>query len=67
MDMLFKALNRVLYFVSISAMGVMLALIFVQVITRYFFGFTFDWSEELSRFLFVWVVLLGSALIGMIT
>lgn len=41
----------------------MLGLIFFQVVTRYFFGHTFEWSEELARFLFVWVVFLGSALI----
>ena len=44
-------------------MIVMLAIIFMQVITRYMFGFSFEWSEELARFLFVWVVFLGSALI----
>lgn len=41
----------------------MLVIIFFQVISRYIFGYTFDWSEELSRFLFVWVVFIGSALI----
>lgn len=63
MDNLFKKLHAVLYGISVTSMTVMLGLIFMQVVTRYFFGYTFEWSEELSRFLFVWVVFLGSALI----
>ncbi|WP_320172205.1 TRAP transporter small permease [Maridesulfovibrio sp.] len=63
MDKLFEKLRAVLYWISVTSMTVMLALIFFQVVTRYFFGHTFEWSEELARFLFVWVVFLGSALI----
>ncbi|WP_337998136.1 TRAP transporter small permease [Oleispirillum naphthae] len=63
MDSLFKLLRKVLYGISVAAMLVMLAIIFMQVITRYLLGFTFEWSEELARFLFVWAVFLGSALI----
>ncbi len=63
MDTLFKFLRKTLYGISVTAMIVMLAVIFMQVITRYIFGFSFEWSEELARFLFVWVVFLGSALI----
>ncbi|SFD17739.1 TRAP transporter small permease [Tropicimonas isoalkanivorans] len=63
MNTLLKGLRTTLYWVSVTAMATMLALIFAQVVTRYIFGFTFDWSEELARFLFVWVVFLGSALI----
>ncbi len=63
MEKMLKYLNKALYGISVSAMMVMLALIFLQVITRYLFNHTFEWSEELARFLFVWVVFLGSALI----
>jgi len=63
MDHVFKLLRKFLYGVSVAAMLVMLAIIFMQVITRYLLGFTFEWSEELARFLFVWAVFLGSALI----
>ncbi len=63
MNTLFKGLRTSLYWLSVAAMATMLALIFLQVVTRYVFGFTFDWSEEVARFLFVWVVFLGSALI----
>ena len=63
MDLIFRYIRKVLYGISVVAMLVMLAIIFMQVITRYIFGFTFEWSEELARFLFVWAVFLGSALI----
>ncbi len=63
MDTMFKLLRKILYGISVGAMSIMLMLIFFQVISRYFFGYTLEWSEELARFLFVWVVFLGSALI----
>lgn len=62
-DKLLKGLRFILYYFSIVAMSIMLITIFAQVITRYFFHYTPEWSEELARFLFVWVVFLGSALI----
>lgn len=63
MDKLLQGVRTVLYGFSVAAMSVMLVIIFAQVVTRYFFNYTPEWSEELARFLFVWVVFLGSALI----
>ncbi len=63
MDKMFKTLRSILYGVSVTAMGLMLVIIFLQVVARYAFNHSFEWSEELARFLFVWVVFLGSALI----
>jgi hypothetical protein len=63
MDKLLKGVRSVLYGFSVVAMSVMLVIIFAQVVTRYLFNYTPEWSEELARFLFVWVVFLGSALI----
>lgn len=37
-------------------------IVFLQVLSRYVFHHPFDWPEELARFLFVWVALLGAAL-----
>lgn len=62
-DKILNGLRSVLNWFTFTAMLVMLGLIFVQVITRYCFGYTAEWSEELARFLFVWVVFLGSALV----
>ncbi len=63
LDRLFKGLRSVLYWFSVAAMSVMLVVIFAQVISRYVFNWTPEWSEELARYLFVWVTFIGSALI----
>jgi TRAP-type C4-dicarboxylate transport system permease small subunit len=63
LDKLLSGVRSVLYWFSCVAMMVMLVTIFAQVITRYCFGYTAEWSEELARYLFVYVVFLGSALI----
>lgn len=43
-------------------MAAITGVVFLQVISRYVFHHPFDWPEELARFLFVWVALLGAAL-----
>lgn len=63
LDKIFKGLRSVLFGFTFTAMLLMLVIIFFQVLTRYCFHYTPAWSEELARFLFVWVVFLGSALI----
>lgn len=42
-------------------MGATLSLTFIQVILRTFFNNPQAWAEEVSRYLFVWVVFLGVA------
>jgi len=38
------------------------AVVFLQVVSRYVFNYPFDWPEEMARYLFIWVALLGAAL-----
>ena len=40
----------------------MFVLVFTNVITRYFFGFSLNWAEELSRYLMIWMAWLGAGL-----
>lgn len=42
-------------------MAALIAVISVQVVMRYFFGNPLQWSLEVSRILFVWIVFLGAA------
>jgi TRAP-type C4-dicarboxylate transport system permease small subunit len=42
----------------VAAMTVM---VFAQVIFRYVFGNSLVWSEELARYLFVWVTMIGAS------
>lgn len=45
----------------IMSIGLLLisAIVFSNVIARYFFGASFAWSEELSRYIIVWVTFIG--------
>ncbi|MEZ5652957.1 MAG: TRAP transporter small permease [Burkholderiaceae bacterium] len=46
-----------------SAFSVMMVLVFVQVINRYLLGLPLFWTEEVTRLLLVWSVLLGLPLV----
>lgn len=38
-------------------------MVVIQVFLRYLFKFSFVWSEELIRYLMIWMVMIGSALV----
>lgn len=40
-------------------LGATSVIIFAQVIARYVFDSSFSWSEEISRYLFIWMIYLG--------
>lgn len=44
------------------ALGIMTIVIFFQVISRYYLGMSLPWSEELARYLMIWMVLVGTAI-----
>lgn len=58
-DRLFVRANRALVGVLMIAM---FALVFTNVVTRYGFGFSLSWGEEVARFLMIWVTFLGAGL-----
>lgn len=47
--------------ISAAMMLLIISLTALQVFLRYVMGFSLSWVEEVSRYLFVWIVLLGSA------
>lgn len=51
--------NRIEEFIIVLLLSVIVVILTVSVITRYCFGFTFSWSEELSRFFLVWAICAG--------
>jgi tripartite ATP-independent transporter DctM subunit len=44
------------------ALSVLVVVVLAQVVSRYVFNNPFDWTEEMARLLFVWIVLLGTFL-----
>lgn len=46
-----------------AMLAVMTAVIAMLILSRNFLGFSFSWSEELTRFLLVWLSLLGAAVL----
>jgi len=62
-----KSVSR--YFASLQTticsflLAFMCLMVVVQVVLRYVFNFSFVWSEELIRYLMIWMVMIGSALV----
>lgn len=54
-----KVLDRIEETVLIAMFAAMVGIIFFQVIMRYVFNNSLSWSEELGKFLFVWISWLG--------
>lgn len=55
-------INRAVQYVGFVQLGLMTAIIILQVFYRYVLGSSLSWSEESARFLFIWVVLLGASM-----
>jgi TRAP-type C4-dicarboxylate transport system, small permease component len=49
-------LEEVVIFVTLSAMSIIIAL---QVLMRYGFQSSLSWSEEVARYLFIWLIYIG--------
>lgn len=47
-------------FISIVLLSATI-LLFINVITRYCFGFSFKWAEEITRYMIIWVTFIGSS------
>lgn len=55
-----KRLNDLLNIIIVSSLALMAILVFGNVVLRYAFNSGIMWSEEMSRFLFVWLCFLGA-------
>ena len=64
MRKLLDIINKALQSIAVIAMGGMLFVIFGQVIARYVFHHSLAFSEELARYLFVYVVFFGTAVVA---
>jgi C4-dicarboxylate transporter DctQ subunit len=49
-------------YVLVGSLAVTVALVFLQVIMRYVFNNSLSWSEELTRYIFIWQIWLGASI-----
>lgn len=61
-DRIGRWLDRTLDAVCVLACAVLVGISFVAVIFRYVLNDSLVWSEEVARYLFVWIVFLGAAI-----
>ena len=61
---LYDKFNKFNEWFIIVLMSAMCLVLLAQVVSRYVFGKPLTWSEELARYMFVWLALLGSAWCG---
>lgn len=62
MEKLLKRYNKIEETILVGSLIVNVCIVFIQVIMRYFFNTSLAWSEELSRYIFIWQVWLGSSI-----
>ncbi|MGR0278880.1 TRAP transporter small permease [Marinomonas dokdonensis] len=61
MRLLLKIFNNLESYLCRALLSAFVTLLFAQIISREVFGYSITWSEELSVYMFVWFVFLGSS------
>jgi TRAP-type C4-dicarboxylate transport system permease small subunit len=54
--------EKTVYYTLVVMMIVMTVTVIIQVFLRYVFSFSLSWSEEVARYLMIWVAFLGGSL-----
>jgi len=62
LDSILEPVRKVLFVVVSSMFGLLVIVAFSQVVLRFVFGDPPSWTEELTRYLQVWIVLLTSSI-----
>lgn len=58
MKLIRELLDRFLYFSLIAGISAMVIIVLLQVVVR-LMGITISWTEELTRYIFIWITFLG--------
>jgi TRAP-type C4-dicarboxylate transport system permease small subunit len=62
LDRIVAAIRRLLEWVLIALLAGMAGMVFLNVVLRYGFNSGITWSEEMSRYFFVWLTFIGAVL-----
>ena len=65
LEVISRVMDKILSYIVAVLLVAMSAVVFGNVISRYFLNTTWGWYEEVSRFLLIWIVFLG-AVVAMI-
>lgn len=57
-----RGMDRTVDLICIALLVAMVVVVVAQVIWRYLLGAALPWSEELARFLFIWITFLGASI-----
>lgn len=57
----FSFMDKLEGYVCRTLLAVFVTLLFAQIVSRQFFGYSIAWTEELSVYMFVWFVYFGAA------
>ena len=60
---IFQGADKVESLVCIFLLVIMCFIVIAQVFSRYLFNYSFVWAEELVRYLMIWMVMVGAALV----
>ena len=60
--MIYKAVEKIFRTIVVVLLALMVVIVFANVVSRYYLQFSLAWSEEVTRFMLVWLVFLGSFL-----
>lgn len=63
LDKICDRINKVIEYITIILLAGIVVALFAQVVFRFVFNTGLTWSEELSRYLQIWVIFLGSSII----
>lgn len=61
LDSILQLTRTVVHAVVVIVFATIVVVVFGQVVSRFVFNAPFSWSEELARYLQVWLIMLGSA------
>lgn len=61
MQRLEDALDKIASIIAVVTFAFMTVLVIMQVISRCFFDYSFQWVEEMARYFFIWSTMLASA------